>query len=185
MSLNKVEVLDVRIDAVNKSPVVILKDASNGGLFLPIWVGEAEAISIQLALERRELSRPLTHDLLVNLLDTLGAAPKMLKINRIEDQTYYAVIVIEQDEEILDVDCRPSDGIAIALRKNVPIFVDEALLYPLRLSEADVDQPENVIHQHTEMDHQQFKAFISQIQPKDFLKGAPDEDIAKGETEDD
>lgn len=175
--------MDVRIDALNKSPVVILKDASNGGLFLPIWVGEAEAISIQLALEGRTLSRPLTHDLLVNILDTLGASPKMLKINKIEDQTYYAIMVIEQDEEILDVDCRPSDGIAIALRKNVPIFVDDTLLCELRLSEAE--HPEEVVPQLTEVDHQQFKAFISQIQPKDFLGCAPDEDIAKGETEDD
>ncbi len=183
MALNKVEVLDVRIDAINKSPVVILKDASIGGRFLPIWVGEAEAISIQLALERRALSRPLTHDLLVNILDTLGAVPKMLKINKIQDQTYYAIMVIEQDEEILDVDCRPSDGIAIALRKNVPIFVDDALLCELRLSEAE--QPEEVVPEFTEADHQQFKAFISQIQPKDFLGCAPDEDLTKGDTEDD
>ncbi|MCD6119159.1 bifunctional nuclease family protein [bacterium] len=173
MALNKVTVMDVRIDVYNKSPVVILRDVESRELFLPIWVGDMEAISIQMALEHKSLERPLTHDLLVNILDTLDVAPRMLKINRIEDQTYFAEMVIERDGGSIAIDCRPSDGIAIALRKGVPIYVENTLLYEIKIS--DSDSPDGEGGSLGEFDHDQFMDFLKGIQPKDFRGESKDD----------
>jgi len=178
MTLNRVMVMDVRIDLANRSPVVILRDEERNDLFLPIWVGDMEAASIQMALERRSLERPLTHDLLVNVMGRLGANPRMLLINRIEEQTYYAELVIERDGRRVDIDCRPSDGIAIALRLGIPIYVENELLYPIRISESDIEHKSPM--PEIPVDHEIFKEFLKELQPKDFALGSAD-DMQKGE----
>lgn len=169
MSLSKVSVMDVRIDISNQSPVVILRDTDSRELFLPIWVGEMEAMSIQMALEKRYLPRPLTHDLLVNTLSILSAHPRMLRINKIEDQTYYAELVVEHDGIRMDIDCRPSDGIAVALRSGVPIYVEETLLYEIRLSESSNSEPIP--------DPSHFAEFLETLSPKDFALDSAEDDI--------
>lgn len=176
MSLSKVSVMDVRIDITNQSPVVILRDMDSRELFLPIWVGEMEAMSIQMALEKRFLPRPLTHDLLVNLLAILSAHPRMLRIDRIEDQTYYAELVVEHNGMRVDIDCRPSDGIAVALRSGVPIYVENTLLYEIRLSETSESAPE-IRNPEPIPDHSHFAEFLKTISPKDFALDSADDDI--------
>jgi hypothetical protein len=167
--------MDVRIDTRNDAPVVILRDATKSDMYLPIWVGEPEAASIQMAIEKRNYARPLTHDLIVHLLDLAGITPIMLRIDRIVDQTYFAEFVVEANEERVDVDCRPSDGIALALRKNIPIYVDDRLLYEIKFTEGEEEVGEGVDEPQEAFDPEQFKQFLHTITPKDFLGTTPGE----------
>jgi len=109
------------------APVVILADSS--GRKLPIFIGITEAISIESAFQHETLPRPFTHDLFIELLTRFSIALSSLKIDSLQDGVYYAQLVLRDETREEDIDCRPSDGIAIALRGCVPIYVDESLLH--------------------------------------------------------
>jgi len=108
------------------APVVVLADSS--GRKLPIFIGITEAISIESAFQHETLPRPFTHDLFIELLTRFSIALSSLKIDSMQDGVYYAQLVLRDETREEDIDCRPSDGIAIALRAYVPIYVDESLL---------------------------------------------------------
>jgi len=108
------------------APLVLLADST--GRKLPIFIGIGEAIAINSALQRETLPRPFTHDLFIDLLTRFSIAVSSLKIDSLEDGVYYAQLVLRDETREEDIDCRPSDGIAIALRAFVPIYVDESLL---------------------------------------------------------
>ena len=178
MAMCKVQVMDVRFDVRTQSWVVILRDSRMRDMYLPIWVGESEAHSIQLAIEKKAFPRPLTHDLITNILDIMGVRPVMLKIHRIVDQTYFAEIGLERDDARIEVDCRPSDGIALALRKNVPIFAEEMLLYKVETS-GDEEPISELESELGDIDHESFITFLEGIRPRDFLGASPGEESGR------
>ena len=122
-----VKVSGVAIDPITKGFVVILKDDFKNR-WLPIWVGPYEAKMISLALEKIKPQRPLPHDLIKNILDTLGVLVTKVLICNLEKDTYFAAISLKINKMEKEIDARPSDAIALALRVNVPIFVTEEIL---------------------------------------------------------
>jgi len=117
----------VRVSLVNQDRIVVLKDKEEE-LYLPIWIGLFEFESITIALQKIEVARPLTHDLMKNLISALNARLISVEITALESDTYYANLVIEQDGMQKRIDCRPSDAMALVVRTGVPIFVDEDVL---------------------------------------------------------
>lgn len=142
-SMKEVEVSSLGLDKSSNTPVVILQE-SDGERMLPIWIGPSEASAIAMELAGIKFSRPLTHDLFTTVVSGLGSELVRVLITKVEDNTYYASLVLESDGEMISVDARPSDSIALALRADAPVFADESLLEltSLEVEEADLDQPE-------------------------------------------
>jgi bifunctional DNase/RNase len=115
------------IDERTHTPVVLLKE-KGGERMLPIWIGPSEASSIAIQLTGRKFQRPLTHDLLKTIVQGLGARIPKIAIVELRDKTYYAKVYLERASELISIDARPSDCIALALRTQSPIFVSEELL---------------------------------------------------------
>ncbi len=115
------------MDPVTSMPIVILKDVGSNNV-LPIWVGIYEANAIALEIEKVSTPRPMTHDLIKTLLHGLDAGIRKVVVNELKEDTFFAVIWVERNGELISVDSRPSDALALALRLDCPIFVDEAVL---------------------------------------------------------
>ena len=115
------------VDPLTKSPIVILKEV-DGDKTLPIWIGLLEATAIASELEGIKFSRPMTHDLLNNLLDMVTIEVTKIEVCDLRDSTYYALIHFKQGDKEMSIDARPSDALAIALRVKAPIFVDEEII---------------------------------------------------------
>jgi hypothetical protein len=123
----KLKVQSLGLDQANKSPVVLLQEA-DGERVLPIWIGSAEASAIAMEMAGMKFSRPLTHDLFPSIITGLGGRVTRVLITRVQDNTYFAELVIQRGDEVFTVDARPSDSIAIALRTRAELFADEELL---------------------------------------------------------
>src|SRR5690242_1074664 len=119
----EVRVAQLGLDRDNNSPVVVLQE-KDGERMLPIWIGPAEASAIAMELAGVKFARPLTHDLLKQIITGLGAELRRVNITSVKDNTYFAELLINRADQIFQVDARPSDSIAIALRLKAPIFVD-------------------------------------------------------------
>jgi hypothetical protein len=117
----------IRVSLMNYQRVVILKD-KNSDRYLPIWIGSAEADAIAVKLQEVSVPRPLTHDLLSTVIASLGAGLTQIIVNDLQDDTFYAKLAIQVDGKIVEVDSRPSDAIALAVRLQVPIYVEDAVL---------------------------------------------------------
>jgi uncharacterized protein len=130
------------VDPVNNTPIVILKDA-NSDTVLPIWVGVFEASAIQMEIEKVSTPRPMTHDLIKNVLSGLDAHVHKVVVTELKDDTFYAVIWMERDGHIISVDSRPSDALALALRVDCPIFVDEEVLKTSKKAQTAADPATN------------------------------------------
>ena len=115
------------MDPVSNMPIVVLKDVA-GNSILPIWVGIYEANAIALEIEKVSTPRPMTHDLIKTLLLGLGTGMRKVVVSELKDDTFYAVIWLEKEGELISVDSRPSDALALALRLDCPIFVDDTVL---------------------------------------------------------
>jgi bifunctional DNase/RNase len=115
------------MDPVTNMPIVILKDVG-GSTILPIWVGIYEANAIALEIEKVTTPRPMTHDLIKNLLMGLNTEVRKVVVNDLREDTFYALIWLERDGQTISIDSRPSDALALALRLDCPIFVEEAVL---------------------------------------------------------
>jgi bifunctional DNase/RNase len=125
----EVEVWGIAIDPFNQSPIVVLRNKENRKEILPIWIGHAEATGIMMYLNNIEFGRPLTYELLKNILKTLSAEVESVEITHVKDGTYYAVIHLRDKEgAVHEVDSRPSDAINIALRCGAPIYVSEEVM---------------------------------------------------------
>jgi bifunctional DNase/RNase len=133
------EIKGLLMDPVSNMPVVILRDTEKGH-FLPIWVGIFEANAIALEMEKVTTPRPMTHDLLKNLLGELDARVDRIVINDLRDNTFFARIHLTRGDSTLSVDSRPSDAIALALRSQAEIFVEEEVLEKSRSLRSDSDQ---------------------------------------------
>src|SRR5215472_2999313 len=123
----EMKIQGLRLDTVTNMPIVVLKDV-NGTAILPIWVGIYEANAIALEIEKVATPRPMTHDLIRNLLFGLEAGVKKVVVSDLREDTFYAVIWVERNGEMISIDSRPSDALAIALRLDCPIYVAETVL---------------------------------------------------------
>ena len=123
----EMKIRGLMMDPVTNMPIVILKDVT-GDSVLPIWVGVYEANAIALEIEKVSTPRPMTHDLIRNLLIGLNTSLRKVVVSELKDDTFYAVIWLDRDGELISVDSRPSDALALALRLDCPIYVEDAVL---------------------------------------------------------
>jgi uncharacterized protein len=138
----EMKIRGLMMDPVTNMPVVVLKD-NDGGSILPIWVGIYEANAIALEIEKVQTPRPMTHDLLKNVLLGLQVHVNKVVVNELKDDTFYALIWLEREGQLMAVDSRPSDALALALRLDCPIFVEEEVLKHSRVSTASAEKTSN------------------------------------------
>lgn len=151
----EMEVQGITLDPTTNMPIVILK-SKEGAKILPIWIGIFEANSIATVLENVQTPRPMTYDLMVNLIDSLSAKVDSIKIHTLQDNTYYAsVVIIDKNGTKIEIDSRPSDAINVALRTESPIYVSKQLL--------EIDTEEKI-------DEEDIKEWLESLKPEDFEK---------------
>ncbi|HHX47721.1 MAG TPA: bifunctional nuclease family protein [Brevibacterium sp.] len=155
--MKPLEVMGVRVEMPTNQPIVLLRER-DGDRYLPIWIGAAEATAIAYVQQGVEPPRPLTHDLIVNVLRDLGHEISAVRIDSLVDNVFFATLVIDGGTEI---SARPSDAIAIALRVNAPVFGSTSVL-----DDAGVHMPEE-----QEDDVAAFKDFLDSVSPEDFAEG--------------
>ena len=155
----KMEIKGLLMDPVSNMPVVVLRDAANG-VFLPIWVGIFEANAIAIQMEKISTPRPMTHDLLKNLLGELDATVERIVINDLRDNTFFARIHLLRGDTRWDVDSRPSDAIALALRVDAEIFVEEDVLEKSKTLRPDGE----------DTDPERLKKWLEEVNPEDLGK---------------
>jgi uncharacterized protein len=162
MAVVEVKINGLAVDAGAKSHVVILKE-KDGERVLPIWIGPAEAQAIARELAGQRFPRPLTHDLLATIVEGLKAKVTRVVISDLRDNTFFANLVIEKDGEVVSIDARPSDSIAVALRCGADIFVNEKLL----AEPGEQEEPSE------EEKAQELRRFLENLDPEDFGKYNP------------
>ena len=155
----EMKIRGLMMDPVTNMPIVILKDVG-GDAVLPIWVGIYEANAIALEIEKVTTPRPMTHDLLKNLLIGLEASVRKVVVNELRDDTFFAIIWVERNGEIISIDSRPSDALALALRVDCPIFVEDEVLKTSRMATAVSDR-------------------VSQEELRKWLENLGDEDLGR------
>ncbi len=161
--LKEMKVAGITVDPFTNTPIVILKDLEEQDV-LPIWIGLLEASSIATALENVQTPRPMTHDLLKNVLDVLEAKVVKIEVNDLKDNTYYAVIHLEVGGQRLTIDSRPSDAIALALRVGASIFVDELVIKKSAKVELSKKEDKVVV------DTSEWEDILENLSPDDFGK---------------
>jgi bifunctional DNase/RNase len=153
----EMELTGVRVELPTNQPIVLLRERG-GERYLPIWIGAAEAAAIALSLQGVVTPRPMTHDLLKNILDDLTVQVQRIVVTELRDSTFYATIALQRDSDGFEVSSRPSDAIALAVRMSVPIFAEEGVL-----EEASIlipgDEDEEV---------EKFREFLDNVSPEDF-----------------
>jgi bifunctional DNase/RNase len=168
----QVRVASLAIDSRGQ-PVLLLEPVATAGRVLPIWIGATEATAIVVVLEGEEIPRPLTHDLLTEALQRLGALVEKVAVTRIEDGTYFAEISLRTRDGLVVLDARPSDAVALALRTRSPIWVSEEVFAassvetPEAESEA-TDEAGPIPSGDTESELAAFNDFLEQVDPEDF-----------------
>jgi len=147
----------LRVELPNQQPIVLLRE-QDGERFLPIWIGTAEATAIALALQGVVTPRPMTHDLLKNILDEMAVQVQNIVITELRDGTFYAVINMQRNGTSYAISSRPSDAIALAVRIQCPIFASEEVL-----AEASILIPDG-----EEEEVEKFREFLENVNPEDF-----------------
>ncbi len=161
-----VRIASLSIDAVSNQPVIILRptaDEPGKGRLVPIWIGHPEASAILLALQGMEPPRPMTHDLLKGVLDSVDTILDRVEITRLEEGTFYAALILRGEERTIVVDARPSDSIALAVRTHSPIYVAEEVL-----ETAGIPEPEQTEGLSEEEELERFREFLENVDPSDF-----------------
>ena len=161
--LKEVRVSGLSIDPITHTPIVLLKDKENQEV-IPIWIGLLEASSIATQLENIKLARPMTHDLMKNILDHLDVVVSRVEVNDLRNNTFYAIIYLSWNGVDLTMDARPSDAIAIALRTKSPIFVHEQVIEKSR--KIDLAQRE----EGAEASDEKLEDILKDLAPEDFGK---------------
>jgi hypothetical protein len=157
----EMRVAGIALDAQSRHPIVLLRDASERRQ-LPIYIGQDQARAIISALENQTPPRPLTHDLMVNMMEEWDMVLERIVIHSLQDNTFYAIMMMRQGEVKKEIDSRPSDAIAIALRTKSPIWVMEEVV-------ADASMP--VDRDADEAERKAFRDFLSNLNPDDFKQG--------------
>ena len=176
--MKEVKVASLGLDKTSNTPVVILQE-SDGERVLPIWIGPGEASAIAMELAGMKFSRPLTHDLFTSVLRGLGSELQRVLITKVVENTYHAELILKRNGDMISLDARPSDSIAIALRAKAPIYAHEDLLEQASIhtqpSEIDPDQIAEMEAgpEETRMDADQLKEYLKNLNPEDFGRFNP------------
>ncbi len=177
--LVEVRVQSLGLDRSNNTPVVILQELG-GERVLPIWIGPGEASAIAMHLADMEFSRPLTHDLLVSILRGLGGSLHKVIITRVEKSTYYAELIVHRNGQVISLDARPSDSIAVALRVDAKIYADDVLLQQASVEitdeEAAPSYEEGDVPRAADsetMGPEELKEHLRKLNPEDFGRFMP------------
>jgi bifunctional DNase/RNase len=150
----------VRVELPSNQPIVLLKE-QDGERYLPIWIGAAEAAAIAFALQGIPTPRPMTHDLMMQMLEELGVEVDKVSITELREGTFYAVLSLSRNGDAFEISSRPSDAIALAVRSNTPIFADAEVL-----DEASILIPTE--EKEEEQEVERFREFLDQVTPEDF-----------------
>src|SRR5215211_1209936 len=162
-TLQQMQIYGVSFDMVGKQPIVLLKTV-DGNRFLPIWIGHPEAAAILMKLQGASTPRPMTHDLLSDLLEQLDAKCERVSVTELRDNTFYASITISVNGTEVEIDSRPSDALALAVRCQAPIFAAEEVIEESSIEfEHEVEDQEEVV--------EKFKDFLEDVTPEDFATG--------------
>jgi uncharacterized protein len=160
----EMELVGVRVELPTSTPIALLRERTGEHRVLPIFIGGAEATAIAFALEDVVPPRPMTHDLMKDLLDDLGVSVESVVVTDLRDNTFYAEIELHASDGVHRVSSRPSDAIALAARTGTPIYAEEAVLdqagYTAEDEETEEEPSEEVV--------EQFKEFIDTVNPEDF-----------------
>jgi uncharacterized protein len=153
----------VSFDMVGKQPIVLLKTV-DGNKFLPIWIGHPEAAAILMKLQGAETPRPMTHDLLSEVLEQMEAKCERVSVTELRDNTFFAQITISMNGSQLEIDSRPSDALALAVRCSAPIFAADDVIEESAIEfDQEVEDTEEVVDK--------FKEFLDNVTPEDFAQG--------------
>jgi bifunctional DNase/RNase len=184
----EVEVWGIAVDPINQSPIVVLRNKENPKEVIPIWIGHAEASGILMVLNNVELPRPMTYELMKNIIESLGGEVESIEVSDVREGTYYATIYIRTaDGKFLEIDARPSDAINLALRFGVPIYVSEKVMKESKVNieevapkEKETEEREEITEskvetkgektEKQEVFQEDFKQWLENIKPEDFLK---------------
>ena len=158
----RMSIYGINLDLFSSSPIVILK-VEDENRYLPIWIGQPEARSILMKLQNQEFSRPLTHDLAVNLVNELGGSMEKVTVTELRDSTFFATISVQVDGRTVEIDSRPSDAIALAVRSGAEIFAADEVIEEAAVvfEEAMEETPEEEVVD-------KFKDWMNQVSPEDF-----------------
>jgi uncharacterized protein len=158
----RMSIYGINLDLFSSSPIVILK-VEDENRYLPIWIGQPEARSILMKLQNQEFSRPLTHDLAVNLVSELGGSMEKVTVTELKDSTFFATISVQIDGRTVEIDSRPSDAIALAVRSGAEIFAADEVIEEAAVvfEEAMEETPEQEVVD-------KFKDWMNQVSPEDF-----------------
>ena len=159
----------VSFDVIGKQPIVLLKTVE-GNRFLPIWIGHPEAAAILIKLQGTKLPRPMTHDLLTSIIGRFEADVARITVTELKESTFYATLTLAKDGDEIEIDSRPSDALALAVRTDAPIFASTALIDENAIEfEREVDDTEEIVDS--------FRDFLESVSPDDFVtaEGTPDE----------
>ncbi len=158
--MEEMVIYGVSFDMVGKQPIVLLKTA-DGNKFLPIWIGHPEAAAILMKLQGASTPRPMTHDLFTDMLAQLDARVVRIAVTELRDNTFYALVTLAVNGSEIEIDSRPSDAIALAVRSDAPIFAAESVIEESAIEfEGDEVNEEEVV--------EEFKKFLDEVQPEDF-----------------
>jgi bifunctional DNase/RNase len=160
----EVELVTVRVEMPANTSVVLLRERGGQRRLLPILIGNSEATAIAYALDHVETPRPMTHDLLKNVLDELGATIEQVVVTELRDRTFYAELSVRSAAGTHSISSRPSDAIALAARTGSPIYVNEAVL-----AEAAYNEEERGEGEESDDMVEQFRQFIENVNPEDFV----------------
>ena len=162
------EIYGVSFDLVGKQPIVLLKTAE-GNKFMPIWIGHSEAAAILMKLQNATTPRPLTHDLLVNILGELEAEVVRVTVTELRENTFHASITVARDGTEIEIDSRSSDAIAVAVRAQAPIFAADAVI-----EESAIEFEGEEVNEEEIID--EFKSFLDRVSAEDFAEAEVEEE---------
>jgi bifunctional DNase/RNase len=169
MDVQEMVIYGVSFDVIGKQPIVLLKTVE-GNRFLPIWIGHPEAAAILIKLQGTKLPRPMTHDLLTSIIGRFEADVARITVTELKESTFYATLTLNKDGSEIDIDSRPSDALALAVRTDAPIFAATALVDENAIEfEREVDDTEEIV--------ESFRDFLESVSPEDFAnaEGTPDD----------
>jgi bifunctional DNase/RNase len=163
-SVQEMVIYGVSFDMVGKQPIVLLKTI-DGNKFLPIWIGHPEAAAILMKLQGATTPRPMTHDLISEMINELDAQCTRVSVTELKDNTFYASITLRVNGQEIEIDSRPSDALAVAVRTSAPIFAAEDVISESAIEfEHEAEDTEEVVDQ--------FKRFLDEVTPEDFASGS-------------
>jgi uncharacterized protein len=171
--MREMEIYGVSFDLVGKQPIVLLK-TSDGNKFLPIWIGHPEAAAILVKLQKASVVRPMTHDLLADVLGQLEAEVVSVAVTELRENTFYARITIQQNGSEIEIDSRPSDAIALAVRSGARIFAADEVIEESGIEfEGDGPEGEEVagVTPLADLDPDEFRRFLDSVSPDEFAGG--------------